>query len=110
MFFEWGNEAKVWESCTSYAIIRVITVRVMQSLRYFCRVGRRWLNDVSVGTLSVSARITGPGASIHPCVYQESVTWWCIMDLMMYRSTLFMLSKISLCSIIHAQVTRHASR
>ena len=35
MFFEWGNEGKVWESCTSYAIIRVITVRVIRSLLYF---------------------------------------------------------------------------
>ena len=26
-FFEWGNERKVWESCTSYAIIRVVTVK-----------------------------------------------------------------------------------
>ena len=32
LFFEWGNEEKVWESYTSYAIIRVITVRDM---RYF---------------------------------------------------------------------------
>ena len=24
MFFECGNERKVWESCTSYAIIRII--------------------------------------------------------------------------------------
>ena len=34
MFFEWVNEVTVWESCTSYAIIRVITVRVMRSLLY----------------------------------------------------------------------------
>ena len=37
MFFEWGNEGKIWESCTSYAysnIIRVITVRVTRSLLY----------------------------------------------------------------------------
>ena len=34
MFFEQGNEGKVWESCTSYAIVRVITVRAMQSAVY----------------------------------------------------------------------------
>ena len=34
MNFERGNEGKVWESCTSYAIIRVIPVRVMRSLLY----------------------------------------------------------------------------
>ena len=32
--FEWGNEGKVWENCTSYAIIRVITLRVMRSLLF----------------------------------------------------------------------------
>ena len=35
MYFEWGNEGKVWESSTSYAIIQIITVRVMRSLLYF---------------------------------------------------------------------------
>ena len=35
MYFEWGNEGKVWESCTSYAIIRVIPVRVMRRLLYY---------------------------------------------------------------------------
>ena len=34
LLFEWGNEGKVWESCTSYAIIRVINVRVKRSLLY----------------------------------------------------------------------------
>ena len=32
MFFKWENEGKVWESCTIYAIIRVITVRFMRSI------------------------------------------------------------------------------
>ena len=31
MFFEWINEGRVWESCTSYAIIRVITGRVIRN-------------------------------------------------------------------------------
>ena len=31
MLFEWGNETNVSESCTSFAIVRVITVRVMLS-------------------------------------------------------------------------------
>ena len=34
MFFEWGNEGKVWKSCTRYSIIRVITIRVMRSSLY----------------------------------------------------------------------------
>ena len=34
MFFEWGNENTVRKSCLSYAIIRVISVRVMRSLLY----------------------------------------------------------------------------
>ena len=33
--YGWGNEWNVWECCTSYAIIRVITVRVMRSLYNF---------------------------------------------------------------------------
>ena len=47
--FKWGNEGNVWESCTSYAIIRVITVRVMQSLLYirFKPHFRRFFSDVS---------------------------------------------------------------
>ena len=35
MFFEWKNGGKVWEApCTSYAVIRVMAVRVMWSLLY----------------------------------------------------------------------------
>ena len=36
MFLQCGNDGKVWESCKSYAIIRVINVRVMRSLPYTC--------------------------------------------------------------------------
>ena len=35
MLFECENEGKVWKSCTSYATILVITVRVLRSLLYF---------------------------------------------------------------------------
>ena len=31
MFFERGNEGKVWGTCTSYATIRIITVRVIRN-------------------------------------------------------------------------------
>ena len=41
MFFEWVNEGKVWDSCTSYAIIRVITRRVMRNF------GKIWKSPTS---------------------------------------------------------------
>ena len=43
VFFEWANEGNVWESCTSYAMIRVIPVRVMRTLLY---VGKRFTSAV----------------------------------------------------------------
>ena len=46
-FFEWGNEGKVWESRTSYAIIRVITVRVMRSLLYIAPRGMELCDNSS---------------------------------------------------------------
>ena len=53
MFFEWGNEGKFWESCTSYAIIRFITVRVMRSLLYFQRVVHSYNGACALGRKQV---------------------------------------------------------
>ena len=73
MLFDWGNEVKVWESCTSYAIIRDIAVWVMRSLR-LNHINQKYFR-LKMAAIRFSCRFTTKSSRCYWALVTSWTTW-----------------------------------